>query len=140
MLEETRTLTIGAVASAANVTVETIRFYQRRGLLAVPRRPYGQVRRYGAADVARVTFVKGAQRLGFSLSEVKTLLKLDDGAHCAEARVLAETKLRDVRARLRDLRRMAATLSALVARCEDARGRVSCPIIAALRPGRPDAR
>jgi MerR family mercuric resistance operon transcriptional regulator len=79
-------LTIGAFAKAAGVNVETIRFYQRKGLLPEPDKPYGSIRRYGEADVARVKFVKSAQRLGFSLDEVAGLLRLDDGAHCDEAR------------------------------------------------------
>jgi MerR family mercuric resistance operon transcriptional regulator len=65
--------------------VETIRFYQLKGLLPQPKRPYGSIRRYGQADVARVKFVKSAQRLGFSLDEVGQLLKLEDGTHCSEA-------------------------------------------------------
>ena len=76
-------LTIGAVAKAAGVNVETVRFYQRRALLPEPDRPYGSIRRYGSADVARVKFVKAAQRLGFSLDEVAGLMKLDDGTHVA---------------------------------------------------------
>ena len=75
---------IGALAKAAGVNVETIRFYQRKGLLVEPRRRYGEIRRYGAGEVARVRFVKAAQRLGFSLDEIAGLLRLDDGAHCDE--------------------------------------------------------
>jgi MerR family mercuric resistance operon transcriptional regulator len=67
-------LTIGAVAKAAGVNVETVRFYQRRALLPEPDKPYGRIRRYEAKDVARVRFVKAAQRLGFSLDEVAGLL------------------------------------------------------------------
>jgi len=72
-------LTIGALAKAAGVNVETIRFYQRKRLLSEPERPLGGIRRYGSADVARVKFVKSAQRLGFSLDEVGQLLTLEDG-------------------------------------------------------------
>lgn len=126
-------LTIGAVASAADVGVETIRFYQRRGLLAQPPKPSGGIRRYGAEDVARITFIKAAQRLGFSLDEVATLLALEDGAHCAEARRLAEQKLGEVRARLADLKRIESVLTALVRRCRSARGTVCCPLISALQ-------
>ncbi|BBM05535.1 hypothetical protein HAALTHF_21370n [Vreelandella aquamarina] len=75
-------LTIGVFAKAAGVNVETIRFYQRKGLLPEPDKPYGSIRRYGAADVTRVRFVKSAQRLGFSLDEIAELLRLDDGTHC----------------------------------------------------------
>ena len=86
---------IGVLARQASVNVETIRFYQRKGLLAEPERPYGGVRLYSAADVARVKFVKSAQRLGFNLEEVAQLLRLDDGTHCREAADLAAARLTD---------------------------------------------
>ena len=70
MMNIPETLTIGAFAKAAGVNVETVRFYQRRALLPEPDKPYGRIRRYEAKDVARVRFVKAAQRLGFSLDEV----------------------------------------------------------------------
>lgn len=125
-------LTIGAFAKAAGVNVETIRFYQLKGLLAQPERPYGRIRRYGQADVARVKFVKSAQRLGFSLDEVGLLLKLEDGTQCSEAAELAALRLADVRARQADLTRMEAALSKLVGECHTHHGSVSCPLIAAL--------
>ncbi len=128
-------LTIGAFAKAAGVNVETIRFYQHKGLLPTPQRRYGGIRRYGAADVARLTFVKTAQRLGFSLDEIGQLLKLEDGTHCSEAADLAARQLTDVRAKLADLNRIEAALSKLVSECRAHRGNVSCPLIAALRCG-----
>lgn len=128
-------LTIGAFAKAAGVNVETIRFYQRKGLLLEPDRPYGSIRRYGGADVARVKFVKSAQRLGFSLDEIAELLKLEDGTHCTEAAELAALRLTDVRARLADLARMEAVLSKLVNECCAHHGQVSCPLIDALHCG-----
>ncbi|EML5470863.1 Hg(II)-responsive transcriptional regulator [Pseudomonas aeruginosa] len=126
-------LTIGAFAKAAGVNVETIRFYQRKGLLLEPNRPYGSIRRYGEPDVARVKFVKSAQRLGFSLDEIGELLKLEDGAHCSEAAELAALRLADVRAKLADLMQMEAALAALVGECRARHGTVSCPLIAALQ-------
>ena len=126
-------LTIGTFAGAAGVNVETVRFYQRRGLLTAPDRPYGSIRRYGPADVARVKFVKAAQRLGFSLDEVAGLLTLDDGAHCDQARALAEAKLEDVRGKLADLRRIEKVLAALVRECCASWGTVSCPLISTLQ-------
>lgn len=126
-------LTIGVFAKAAGVNVETIRFYQRRGLLPEPDKPYGSIRRYGEADVMRVQFVKSAQRLGFSLDEIAELLRLDDGTHCVEASNLAEHKLKDVRAKMADLARMEAVLSKLVRACHAWQGQVSCPLIASLR-------
>ena len=132
MTSDPPALSIGAFAAAAGVNVETIRFYQRKGLLPRPRRAYGSIRRYGAADVARVKFVKSAQLLGFSLGEIADLLALEDGTRCAEARVAAEQKLADVRAKLEHLRRIESVLAQLVERCARGRGTMTCPLIAAL--------
>ncbi|MGE0671484.1 MAG: Hg(II)-responsive transcriptional regulator [Methylibium sp.] len=126
-------LSIGALADAADVSVETIRFYQRKGLLAEPQRPLGGFRRYDEHALGRVRFVKAAQRIGFSLDEIGELLNLEDGTRCAQARRVATQKLIEVRARLSDLQRMEAALSELVGRCETARGTVSCPLIEALQ-------
>lgn len=126
-------LTIGAFAKAAGVNVETIRFYQRKGLLPEPDKPYGGIRRYGEGDVARVRFVKSAQRLGFSLDEIAELLRLDDGTHCDEARALAERKLKDAREKLADLRRIESVLANVVDDCCVNSGTVFCPIIASLQ-------
>jgi MerR family mercuric resistance operon transcriptional regulator len=126
------TFSIGAFAKAAGVNVETIRFYQRKRLLAEPVRPPGGIRRYGNAEVARVKFVKSAQRLGFSLDEVAQLLRLEDGTHCTEAAGLAALRLADVRSRLADLARMETALAALVEQCCTRRRNVSCPLIASL--------
>ena len=126
-------LTIGVLAEAAEVNVETIRFYQRKGLMQEPDRPLGGIRRYGDADLARVRFIKSAQRLGFSLDEIADLLQLEDGSHCTEAREQAECKLADVRTRLADLQRIEAALHGLVERCCAASGQVRCPLISALQ-------
>lgn len=126
-------LTIGVFARAAGVNVETIRFYQRKGLLPQPDKPYGSIRRYGEADVTRLRFVKSAQRLGFSLDEIAELLRLDDGTHCDEASHLAEHKLQDVREKMADLARMETVLSELVRACHARKGNVSCPLIASLQ-------
>lgn len=98
-----------------------------------PDRAQGSIRRYGDADLARVRFIKSAQRLGFSLHEVAELLKLEDGSHCKEAREQAERKLAEVRTRLDGLRRIEATLTRLAARCRNTSGKVSCPLIASLQ-------
>lgn len=125
-------LTISTFAKAAGINVETIRFYQHKGLLPTPERSYGRIRRYGSADVARVKFIKAAQRLGFSLDEVGQLLKLEDGTHCGEAAELAALRLADVRSKLADLTRMEAVLSTLVCECQAQPGHVFCPLIGAL--------
>ena len=126
-------LTIGTFAKAAGVNIETIRFYQRKGLLPKPDKPYGNIRRYGNADVLRVRFIKSAQRLGFSLDEIGDLLKLEDGTHCEETSTLAEHKLQDIRAKIADLTRMALILTTLVDACHARKTSFSCPLIASLQ-------
>ncbi len=129
-------LTIGKLARQAEVNVETIRYYQRRGLLRQPLKPGDGARHYDEQDIARLRFIKSAQRLGFTLEEVAQLLRLEDGAHCADARVLAEEKLADVRARLDDLHNIESALVGLVRRCRSASDTVACPLIEALQKGR----
>ena len=126
-------LTIGALARLAGVNVETIRFYQRKGLLAEPVRPAGGIRHYGESDADRVRFIKSAQHIGFTLEEIGQLLRLADGTHCADARVIAEHKLAEVRTRLASLRRMETALRDMVERCGSAGGQVACPLIEALQ-------
>ena len=126
-------LTIGALAAKAGINVESIRFYQRQGLMHEPHRPVGSVRRYGVADLARVRFIKSAQRLGFSLDEIAQLLRLEDGTHCDEAREQAQHKLIDVRAKLADLQGIETALANLVDRCCAVRGQIRCPLIATLQ-------
>lgn len=125
-------LTIAKLATAAGVNVETIRFYQRKGLIREPPRPMGGVRHYGESDVARVRFIKAAQRIGFTLEEIRQLLQLDDGTHCDEARVITEHKLADIKSRMADLRRIETALTGLVDQCCAAKGTVVCPLIATL--------
>lgn len=125
--------TIGEMAGAACVNVETIRFYQRKGLMREPERGYGSIRRYDEADLARLRFIKTSQKLGFSLDEVSELLKLEDGTQCNDARKLAELKLGSVRQKLIDLQRIESVLTQLINSCEASSGKVTCPIIASLK-------
>lgn len=129
-------LTIGGLAKAAGIGVETIRYYQRLALLPEPDRPLGGIRRYGTADVQRIVFIKSAQRLGFSLDEVADLLKLADSRHCDEVRTLAEHKLEDVQHRIVELRRMETALQELIGRCQINQNEASCPLILALQEKR----
>lgn len=124
--------TIGQIATAAGVNVETIRYYQRRGLLREPKRPLGGVRSYSEQDVARIAFIKASQRLGFTLDETSQLLRLDAGMQCNAAAAVASAHLADVRVRLHDLTRIEAALTDLLARCARHEGKVACPLIAAL--------
>jgi MerR family mercuric resistance operon transcriptional regulator len=128
-------MTIGALARAGGVNVETVRYYQRRGLLAEPPRPLGGVRRYGEEALRRLHFIRQCQSLGFSLDEVGELLALDDGRHCTEASALAADRLKDVRVRLARLRRIERALAGLVSQCQRSRGRMRCPLIDALSSG-----
>lgn len=126
-------MSIGILAAAAGVNIETIRYYQRKGLLAVPERSRGAIRRYRPADLDHLRFIKAAQRLGFSLDEIAGLMGLGNGADCGKARAMAEHRLSDVRARLADLRRMESALTHVVARCSAAQPTTECPLIAALQ-------
>lgn len=138
MDEQQHALTIGRLAAAVGVNVETIRFYQRKGLLRVPPRPPGGIRRYSAEDIARVKFIKSAQRLGFSLDEIRHLLRLDEGMQCDAAAELAAQHLVDVRARLLALGRIEATLADLLEQCSQGDEKVACPLIAALHADETD--
>jgi len=129
MSDDQAAFTIGALANAAGVGVETIRFYQRRGLLREPARPLGAIRRYDGGDVARVRFIKRSQALGFRLDEIIDLLRLADGTHCDQARTIGDDKLRSVREKLAQLRRIERELAALVRACAVAGSEVSCPLI-----------
>ena len=127
-----KSFTIGTLAKMAGVNVETIRFYQRRGLLAEPERPLKGVRRYTERDAQRVRFIKQGQTLGFSLHELMELLSLEDGQHCREARNIALKKLSSIRERIEGLRGVEKALSELAENCSQNTGSVSCPIIHAL--------
>jgi MerR family mercuric resistance operon transcriptional regulator len=127
-----RIILIGEVSRRTGCNIETIRYYERIGLMPLPPRR-GRYRRYGAADVSRLAVVRRARELGFTLDEVRALLGLAAGgeASCAEARDLAAAHLHDVRSRIADLRRMERVLAATVSAC-DAGADNCCPLIAAL--------
>jgi MerR family mercuric resistance operon transcriptional regulator len=126
-------LSVGALAAQAGVSVETIRFYQRRGLVPLPPRPPRGPRNYSREAIDRIRFIKAAQGWGFSLHEVAELLRLQDGTGCDEARSIAEERLEVVVRRLRELRRVETTLRRAIAACRMRRRRLSCPLIASLR-------
>ncbi|ABM17344.1 MULTISPECIES: MerR family transcriptional regulator [Marinobacter] len=135
MSKKPRSMTIGALAKAANIGVETIRYYQRRGLVAEPDKPYGSIRHYDDQALARLQFIRTAQWLGFSLDEIGGLLTLQDGTHCDEARVLGGQKLAKVREKISSLRRIERTLEGLVQACCTEQGDVKCPLITSLYKG-----
>ncbi|OGI38277.1 MAG: MerR family transcriptional regulator [Candidatus Muproteobacteria bacterium RBG_16_64_10] len=129
-----KTFTIGALARTAGVNVETIRYYQRRGLLPKPGKPVAGYRRYPADTLARLRFIQRAQELGFTLREIGELLALGGGS-CRETQRLAEHKRADIAARIRDLQSMRRALDRLLRACHRG-GRAACPIIESLYRGK----
>lgn len=125
-------LTIGRLAAEAGVNVETIRYYQRRGLLVQPHKPLNGQRRYPAEATRRVRFIKRAQVLGFTLEETGGLLRLEEARVCADTRELADRKLRVIESKLTDLNAMRKALDALVRQCDAPNRKSRCPIIQAL--------
>ena len=125
-------LSIGQVARAANVNVETIRYYQRRGLLAEPCKPIGGHRRYSDQDVNKLRFIKRAQLLGFTLDEIDNLLGLDGANSCRDTHDLAIHKLDLIEAKITDLIAMQDALQDLVRQCGNGNHGGGCPIINAL--------
>jgi MerR family mercuric resistance operon transcriptional regulator len=125
----TTELTIGHLADKAGVNVETIRYYQRRGLMAEPAKPAGGHRRYDSDAIKRVRFIKRAQVLGFTLDEVGSLLDLDEACACAETRELATHKLQVIEEKLADLKAMRKALTALLRQCDAGATKGNCPII-----------
>lgn len=131
----TAMLTIGQMAKAANVNVETVRYYQRRGLMHEPPKPVQGQRRYAQGDVNRLLFIKRAQMLGFTLDEIQQLLRLEAADCCSDTRNLAEHKLAVIEAKMADLSDMRNALKTLVRQCEVGDQQGHCPIIESLAHG-----
>lgn len=125
-------LTIGRVAKLAGVNVETVRYYQRRGLLAEPDKPHMGYRRYPADIVKYIRFIKRAQALGFTLEEITELLRLEKARACAETRDLAAHKMRLIDQKLMGLTAMRKALAGLVQQCDRKQPAKGCPIIQVL--------
>jgi len=129
--------TIGEAAQAAGVNIETLRYYERRGLVPEPPRSRANYRLYPHESVRVVRFVKRAQELGFTLNEVRELLSLREGGQdvsCAEVREQARRKLRDIETKLRSLQTMREALSQLENECSGSGPVTACPILEALEP------
>ncbi len=125
--------TIGGLARAAGVGVETVRYYQRRGLLPEPARPPGEVRRYGDEDVKRLKFIRSAQAAGFTLAEISELLELDASDDRARARELARARVAALDAKIAELEQARDALAGLARACASKRGG-PCPILGAFEP------
>lgn len=135
-----RPMTIGRLARRVGVGAETLRYYERLGLIRPARRTDGNYRIYGPEAEQRLVFVRRAQTLGFSLEEIRDLLSLHHraDANAAEAKAIVETRIREVDARIRDLKSMRDGLSALSVQCDGEGPADECPILAALGAPEPE--
>lgn len=127
-------LTIGEVAERAKMHIETLRYYERRGLVARPPRSASNYRLYPEDAVQRVRFIKRAQELGFSLKDIKELLSLraTPEAECGEIRAHAEAKIKDIEEKVGVLMAMKSALSKLVTECSGEGPLTDCPILQSL--------
>lgn len=128
---------IGEFARRAGVNIETVRYYERRGLMPEPERRDSGYRQYREADLERLRFIRRAQELGFTLSEIEELLELrtDPQTTAAEVKARAEEKIADVSARIADLERIRHALEHLAGQCKGGRGPTGdCPLLDALGP------
>ena len=126
--QESKFLTIGQLAAEGGVGVETIRFYQRKGLLDLPTRDLG-IRRYGAGDVRRLRFIRQAQSAGFTLQQIKELLALDSGQDHKRARELAKSRIDSLNGKIAELEAARLSLERLANACAEG-GSGPCPILA----------
>jgi MerR family transcriptional regulator, mercuric resistance operon regulatory protein len=125
--------TISHVAKTLDINIETVRFYERRGLIAQPPKPDYGYRHYPEDTVHRIRFIKRAQELGFTLDEIANLLSLNDRP-CGQVQGLAEHKLSAVKEKMADLRRLENALMGLLAQCQSNDDDSHCPIIDSLQP------
>ena len=124
-------MTIGRLASKASINVETIRYYERRGLIKQPPKPKAGYRKYGGDTLQRLLFIKRAKTLGFSLDDIEKLLVLSEG-RCADIQSIAEQKLNHIKAKVQDLLRLEDALEQLVRQCSHNVDEAHCPIIETL--------
>lgn len=133
----TSRLTISRLASAAGVGVETVRYYQRRGLMRTPQTPAdaasGRTRTYDEEDVRRLRFIRSAQGAGFTLAEIAELLELDSGRDAPRARALAEGRIDAIDKQIATLTQARESLRQLARRCAGGKDR-ACPILEAFEP------
>ncbi len=130
-MKKSKTFTIGRLAQAAEVTIETIRYYQRQRLIEEPKKPLQGYRQYPETALKRLRFIKRAQKLGFTLKEIEELLFLDS-AHCNDVRRLAEQKLEQVESQLEGLSALQKTLNNMVQSCKAEQQSGHCSIIETL--------
>lgn len=131
MATNKKSLTIGHLARAAGVNIETVRYYQRLVLIQEPPKPLEGYRQYPADTVDRIKFIKRAQQLGFSLKEIAELLDLGNG-HCTDVRVRAEKKRAHIDQQINDLKKLRKTLDNMIKACQTDNDMAHCPIVEAL--------
>jgi len=124
-------LTIGKLAKFVDVNVETVRYYQRIGLIDEPASPLNGFRKYPIKTAENIIFIKRAQRLGFSLKEIAELLKIGDG-HCDDVRTRAEQKRNKINQQIQDLQLLRDTLDQLICECKSGEDSAHCPIVETL--------
>lgn len=134
-----KSLTIGQVAKQASIGVETVRFYERRGLLAEPDRKASGYRQYDESAVARLQFIRQAKELGFRLTEIKELLALwfDPHTKCCDVRKKAQAKIVEIDERIESLKVMKKALSRITTQCERRGSVAECPLFTSLEPSSP---
>jgi len=121
-------ITIGKLAKQANVTIETIRYYQRKGLLTEPTKPTTGYRKYPQEAIAQLCFIKRAQQSGFTLKEIAELLSLDN-KHCADIQKVAEQKRQQIDEQLKDLTELRNALDTLIKGCQQNKSTDQCSLI-----------
>lgn len=127
-------MTIGELASRAGVNVQTVRYYERRGILCEPERTPSGYRQYDPDALARLRFIRSAQELGFALVEIEDLLDLrvEDPGSCSVVEERTRSKLVDVRRKIRDLQQMESVLESLASACAARTETAECPILESL--------
>ena len=130
-MTDTLQFTIGRLAKQANVNIETIRYYQRVGLIQKPKKPKQGYRIYPTEYILRIKFIKRAQELGFTLKEIEDLLDLGDG-NCKQVQHLAEQKLAQIEKRVKDLKAIKKALNSLIKQCQTQSENIHCALIDSL--------
>jgi Hg(II)-responsive transcriptional regulator len=122
---------IGAIAKRSGIGIETIRFYEREGLLQKPLRQPSGYRQFDESTLERLEYIRSAKELGFTLSEIRTLLELSFSAHasCEHIQQKAEDKLADVEEKIRSLQKMRRSIKGLLKRCRAKNAAVDCPLV-----------
>ena len=131
MNKNQKEITIGALAHAASVNVETVRYYQRKGLIDEPKKPAHGFRKYSPDIVENIKFIKRAQKLGFSLNEIADLLELGSGS-CDDVKIRAEVKRDKIETQIKDLEILRDTLNNLISQCNKGKNKQHCPIVETL--------